>query len=26
MYLRVESTLNGQEHRIRWASNYELPA
>jgi hypothetical protein len=26
MYLRVEPALNGQWHRVRWASNYELPA
>jgi hypothetical protein len=26
MYLRVEPTRNGQKHRVRWASNYELPA
>ena len=26
MYLRVEPTLNGQKNRIRWASDYELPA
>ena len=26
MYLRVESTRNGQEHGVRWASNFELPA
>jgi hypothetical protein len=26
MYLRVEATRNGQEHLVRWASNYELPA
>jgi hypothetical protein len=26
MYLRVEPTRNGQDHGVRWASNYELPA
>jgi hypothetical protein len=26
MYLRLEPTLNGQMQRIRWASDYELPA
>jgi hypothetical protein len=26
MYLRVEATLNGQKNRVRWASDYELPA
>jgi hypothetical protein len=26
MYLRVKRTLNGQKHRVRWASNYDLPA
>jgi hypothetical protein len=26
MYLRVEPTLNGQKSRVRWASDYELPA
>jgi hypothetical protein len=26
MYLRVEPTLNGQEDRVHWASQYELPA
>jgi hypothetical protein len=26
MYLRVKPTRNGQKHRVRWASDYELPA
>jgi PD-(D/E)XK endonuclease len=26
MSLRVEPTLNGQKNRVRWASDYELPA
>lgn len=25
-YLRIEPTLNGQTQRVRWASDYELPA
>jgi hypothetical protein len=25
-YLRVEPTLNGQAQRVRWASDYKLPA
>lgn len=26
MCLRIEPTLNGQAQRVRWASDYELPA